>query len=699
MSFRSWIITLGIMLSLVAAFPGPVGQVIGPYDYKGYLSFSYPEGDNPINIIVFTVDEKIAPSLLIVNVPPEWSWTYSGSSLSLSGGLLYPGDQVDVEVSLDQYHEEDAYALDAVGTTVTGESSYSIGVLLVGQLLLLRFLDLVASNSLPIWGGTLGLSVLDLFLRTRTKKPEIDSVVDDLQISLVPIVTLPEGRKWDDDFLKHFNAEDAQWELSDADYAQWKHLKDEDATAEWVSAQESETQLQSMLESMVRVEMEGLSDDIVKFSTAVQTYSGAMETLLKESQQIGMLYNEWDKPGGVKDMAWWGDLAMAVIDLSKLAINLGKGTARIVIRLLSGTDEAAEAVVKGLSAADEIVEGTTGAAQADKGGIRVSEADELYDGSDLAKFDDEIEALLGRSFTDYAEALPEAAKLKGFYTGFSDAERVIIQRLSVKARLASKGNPVSFDQADLAWLHRMSQNPDFWENLSKGAALDLDFRMYQMVDDIELGWLKNLADSPEAANAARNLPIPSLPLNAGGATLPPPLPSTPGGTTLPPPTTFPASSTLPYPGSITLPQGVPPGAATLPGGGAITLPPPTQFGPGVTLPGGDVITLPQAPPLGSTLPGAGAITLPPPKVIPNATVPDAGVITLPPSRPMNIVTPGDAALNPSGLGGLTPTTPPPTPPSTGAADVIQIGIKGGESTSQAFQIKLQIDRIMGGGKN
>jgi hypothetical protein len=685
MSLRTWIIALGLMLSLAAAMPGPVGKVIGPYDYKGYLSFAYPEGDDPINIIVFTVDEIIAPSLLIVNVPPEWSWTYLDGTLSLFGGLLNPGEQVDVEVSLDRYHEEDAYDLEAVGTTTAGESSYSVGILLVGQLILLRFLDLVASNSLPIWGGTLGLGLLDIFLRTRTKKPEIDSVVDELQASIVPVVTLPEGREWDDDFLKHFNSEDAQWELSDADYARWKHLKDEDATAEWVSAQESEDQLQSLLESMVRVEMQGLSEDIFTFSTAVQTYSGAMEKLLKESQQIGMLYNEWDKPGGVKDMAWWGDLAMAIIDLSRLAISLGKGTARLAIRLLSGSDEAAEAAVKGISAADEIVEGASGAAQAEKGGVRVSEADEIYDGADLAKFEDEIEELLGRSFTDYAEALPEAARLKGFYTGFSDAERVIIQRLSVKARLASKGNPVPFDQADLAWLHRMSQNPDFWENLSKGAALDLDFRMYQMVDDVELGWLRNLAESPEAANAARNLPIPSFPLTPGGATLPPPLPPS-------------ASATLPYPGAITLPHGPPPGAATLPGGGAITLPPPTQFSQGVTLPGGDVITLPHAPPLGATLPGGGAITLPPPKILPNVTVPDAGVITLPPGKPMNLVNLGDAALNPSGLGGLTPTAPPPSPPSTDAVDVIQTGLKGGGTTSQGYQIKLQIDRIMGGGK-
>jgi hypothetical protein len=65
---------------------------------------------------------------------------------------------------------------------------------------------------------------------------------------------------------------------------------------------------------------------------------------------------------------------------------------------------------------------------------------------------------------------------------------------------------------------------------------------------------------------------------------------------------------------------------------------------------------------------------------------------------MNLVNLGDAALNPSGLGGLTPTAPPPSPPSTDAVDVIQTGLKGGGTTSQGYQIKLQIDRIMGGGK-
>ena len=64
---------------------------------------------------------------------------------------------------------------------------------------------------------------------------------------------------------------------------------------------------------------------------------------------------------------------------------------------------------------------------------------------------------------------------------------------------------------------------------------------------------------------------------------------------------------------------------------------------------------------------------------------------------MDIVRPGEAGANPSGLGGLTVhpgTLPPPSP--AGTADVIKTGLKGGSGVSEGYQIKLDLDSLKGG---
>ena len=68
-----------------------LGDYVGPLEYKGYLVFDYPEGDNPIVNIVFTVDPMIAGNLILVDVPSPWSYGYSVGVLTLSGGSLSPG--------------------------------------------------------------------------------------------------------------------------------------------------------------------------------------------------------------------------------------------------------------------------------------------------------------------------------------------------------------------------------------------------------------------------------------------------------------------------------------------------------------------------------------------------------------------------------------------------------------------------------
>ena len=94
-------------INATRALPTSFGD-FGPLEYKGYLVFDYPEGDNPIVNIVFTVDPMIAGNLIIVDVPSPWSYGYSGGVLTLSGGSLSPGGTVSVTVSLNKYFEDGA---------------------------------------------------------------------------------------------------------------------------------------------------------------------------------------------------------------------------------------------------------------------------------------------------------------------------------------------------------------------------------------------------------------------------------------------------------------------------------------------------------------------------------------------------------------------------------------------------------------
>ncbi len=87
------------------------------------------------------------------------------------------------------------------------------------------------------------------------------------------------------------------------------------------------------------------------------------------------------------------------------------------------------------------------------------------------------------------------------------------------------------------------------------------------------------------------------------------------------------------------------------------------------------------------------ITIPPPK-----TIHMGGTTIAPPSgSPLNMVRPGDASINPTGLGGFS--TPPPSdvPLDLGnAVDVVDTGIKTGSGATDGFQIKLDLEKLFGG---
>lgn len=164
------LVVIGLILTASGFLSETLGDYIGPLEYKGYLVFAYPEGDNPINNIVFTVDSTLAGNLVIVDVPTPWSHSYSNGVLTLTGGTVNPGESVQVAVSLNKYFEQGEYPVSSVGTTTAGEVGNAQGVLLVGDLILLRFLETLSDYLYPLAAFVGGLAILEFFLSRRTQR-------------------------------------------------------------------------------------------------------------------------------------------------------------------------------------------------------------------------------------------------------------------------------------------------------------------------------------------------------------------------------------------------------------------------------------------------------------------------------------------------------------------------------------------------
>jgi hypothetical protein len=170
---------IGVIVTASGFTHDLIGDYIGPIEYKGYLVFDYPEGENPIINIVFTIDSTLANNLIIVDVPSAWSHIYGGGILTLSGGSVGPGGTVRVTVSLNKYFEDGEYPVSSVGTTTAGEESYATGPLLVGKLYLLKLIDMASAIRFPLTAVMVGLIFLDYFYSRRKHAVRTIAITDD----------------------------------------------------------------------------------------------------------------------------------------------------------------------------------------------------------------------------------------------------------------------------------------------------------------------------------------------------------------------------------------------------------------------------------------------------------------------------------------------------------------------------------------
>jgi hypothetical protein len=166
-------LTLMIAISAIALSASIISVYVGPLEYKGSLTFAYAEGENPITKVVFTFDDEIGDSLLVVSAPAGWSWAQGGNVLSIGGGSLAPGDTLVVQVSFKHYVEPGERPFVGMGTTTAGESSTSLGSLSVTEMILLRIIYILEENKVVVGGGTVAILIVEIILTSRRKKPSI----------------------------------------------------------------------------------------------------------------------------------------------------------------------------------------------------------------------------------------------------------------------------------------------------------------------------------------------------------------------------------------------------------------------------------------------------------------------------------------------------------------------------------------------
>lgn len=247
---------IGLLLTASGFASDILGEYIGPMEYKGYLVFDYPEGENPITNIVFTIDSTLANDLIILNVPSPWSHSYSGGALTLSGGSLSPGGTVTVTVSLKKFFEDGEYPTSSVGTTSTGETSHASGPLLVGNMILLNFLGLVSAFKLPLAGVTVGLGLLEWFLFRRrrigpTDIPTIKTPVDTVDdASTVPTVVSTKPRNCEE-LVEECEKAKAAAKIAEAE-AQAAKQKADSANLEHEKAKKDEIEAQNKLDDVLK---------------------------------------------------------------------------------------------------------------------------------------------------------------------------------------------------------------------------------------------------------------------------------------------------------------------------------------------------------------------------------------------------------------------------------------------------------------
>ncbi len=172
------IFLVGLILSVFSFFPYPLGLAGNMGVYTGTLNYICTEGDQPIEKIVFQFEENMGNTLMVYREPTGWDCIHYGDRIELRNGHLNPGVPIPLIMSCKWYMWEGSYTFTTTGTTSTGQTVKTTGVMEIPKMEVLQMLFHLTNPyfRVVVFGSTL----VFLYLEIRSRKAPTNAAgVDD----------------------------------------------------------------------------------------------------------------------------------------------------------------------------------------------------------------------------------------------------------------------------------------------------------------------------------------------------------------------------------------------------------------------------------------------------------------------------------------------------------------------------------------
>ena len=160
---------VALALSIFSFFPQQLGLLAGEMGaYTGTLNFVCTEGDQPIEKIVFQFEGNLGNTLMIYKEPTGWDCTHYGDRIELYNGLLDPRVPIQLIMSCKWYMWEGSYTFTSTGTTSTGQTVMTQGVLEIPDMMALQILFHLTNPLVQV--ALFGTTLVFLFLEIRSRQ-------------------------------------------------------------------------------------------------------------------------------------------------------------------------------------------------------------------------------------------------------------------------------------------------------------------------------------------------------------------------------------------------------------------------------------------------------------------------------------------------------------------------------------------------
>jgi len=134
------LVVLFAILVALSAFTEHASYWVGFIDGRGTISHAYLVGTEPIASVILELPPDMVGSIAMLTVTPGWNVALEGNTMSVTGGLLYPGQSLTIEYHLTKYVEPGSKQLTAVSYFVSGSTAVTQGIVDVRESIILKIL-------------------------------------------------------------------------------------------------------------------------------------------------------------------------------------------------------------------------------------------------------------------------------------------------------------------------------------------------------------------------------------------------------------------------------------------------------------------------------------------------------------------------------------------------------------------------------